>query len=144
MTVSLEKEKSERVKILLKNAELTQNEESLRQDLKQERDELDELLEQTKTLQRNLKIHEKNEKDLMLEIDGLTRRVHEKEHFEKEFQRISSDLQEKDKVRIDLIIWIIFKLVPIFTVNKSPKSAIGRHEEDAAGGDQGKSQPETE
>lgn len=97
LTVALEKEKSERVTILLKNAELTQNEENLKQDLKQERDEMEELLEQIKTLQRRVIVQEKNEKDLILEIEGLNLKVHEKESQEEDLQKISEELKEKNK-----------------------------------------------
>lgn len=98
LTVALEKEKSERVTILLKNAELSQNEENLKQDLKQERDEMEELLEQIKTLQRSVDIQEKNEKDLIVEIEGLNLKVLEKEREEEDLQRISEELKEKNKV----------------------------------------------
>lgn len=98
LTVALEKEKSERVTILLKNAELSQNEENLKQDLKQERDEIEELLEQIKTLQRSVDIQEKNEKDLIVEIEGLNLKVLEKEREEEDLQRISEELKEKNKV----------------------------------------------
>lgn len=97
LTIASEKEKAERVTILLKNAELTQTEESLRQDLKQEHDEMEELLEQIKGLQRNVQVHEKNEKDLMLEIEGLNFKIQEKEALEKENQMLSEELAEKNK-----------------------------------------------
>lgn len=100
LSVSLEKERAERVTILLKNAELSQNEESLRQDLKQERDDLEELLEKIKTLQRTVDVHEKNEKDLMLEIEGLNIRMQEKENLENEFFLLTEDVSEKNKVSV--------------------------------------------
>lgn len=93
----LEKEKAERVKILLKNAELTQTEENLKQDLKQERDEMEELLEQIKGLQRSVEVHEKNEKDLILEIEGLNFKLQEKEALEKELTTLSEEINEKNK-----------------------------------------------
>lgn len=98
LSINLEKEKAERVTILLKNAELSQNEESLRQELKQERDELEEALEKIKALQRAVYVHEKNEKSLMLEIEGLNLKMHEKENLEKELCLATEDAIEKNKV----------------------------------------------
>lgn len=98
VVLNLDKEKAERVTILLKNAELSQTEECLRQDLKQERDESEELLESLRTLQRSVEVHEKNEKDLILEIEGMSFKIQEKEALEKEFLILTEDLNEKNKV----------------------------------------------
>lgn len=99
LSASLEKERAERVNILLKNAEISQSEESLKQDLKLERDEVEELLEQVKLLQRDVSIHEENERRLMMELDATTIKIQDKENLDKELQHLSQDLIEKNKVR---------------------------------------------
>lgn len=144
LSISLEKERAERVTILLKNAELTQNEESLKQDLKQERDDLEEWLEKVKTLQRTVVVHEKNEKDLMLEIEGLNIRMQEKENLENEFLLLTEDVNEKNKVSgwAEYVMILLFNAsFDSFSDNQSAESTPGGYEEDAPGGDSWKSRP---
>lgn len=129
--------------ILLKNAELTQNEENLRQELKQERDEVEELLQKIRIIERSLVVHDKNEKDLMLEIEGLNYKLQDKDALERELKVVSDDLVEKNMViLINHYLWYFAYYISVFPVHQSVESTTSGHEEDPTGRDPWKSETE--
>lgn len=83
---------------MLKNAELSQNEEGLRQDLKLERDEVEELLEQVKVLQREVDTQQDKEKRLQRDLEATAGKLQEHDNLQNEIQHLNADLLEKNKV----------------------------------------------
>lgn len=95
---NLEKERTERVAILLKNAEISQSEEILKQELRHERDEMGELQEQIQLLQTELKDKTVNEKKLESELKQMKEIIQNQETQMKEVNELTMDLNEKNKV----------------------------------------------
>lgn len=98
LDVALEREKSERVSVLLQNVEISQSEEIMKQDLRQERDELNELSDQLNALRKELAERTRNERQLLDLIDQQRAVIQRQEEQVKTVNQIELELHDKNKV----------------------------------------------
>lgn len=87
----LDTEKEEKLTALLKNAEISQSEELLKKELRQERDDASDVHEQNKKLENQLKSQEKI-------LDELQTALSKNDKKLKEFDEMQRDIIEKNKV----------------------------------------------
>lgn len=87
----LEAEKEEKLTALLKNAEISQSEELLKKELRQERDEVNDIHELNKNLESQLKSKEQCIQELQTTLSSNDMKL-------KEFDEMQRDVIEKNKV----------------------------------------------
>lgn len=87
----LEAEKEEKLTALLKNAEISQSEELLKKELRQERDEVNDIHELNKNLESQLKSKEQCIQELQTTLSSNDKKL-------KEFDEMQRDVIEKNKV----------------------------------------------
>ncbi|XP_073846388.1 golgin 97 [Musca autumnalis] len=86
----LDTEKEEKLTALLKNAEISQSEELLKKELRQERDEANDIHEQNKTLESQLKSKEQSIQELQNKLSSSDKKL-------KELDEMQRDIIEKNK-----------------------------------------------
>ncbi|XP_061391433.1 golgin subfamily A member 1 [Musca vetustissima] len=86
----LETEKEEKLTALLKNAEISQSEELLKKELRQERDEVNDIHEQNKNLESQLKSKEQSIQELQNKLSSNDKKL-------KELDEMQRDIMEKNK-----------------------------------------------
>ncbi|XP_023296937.2 golgin subfamily A member 1 [Lucilia cuprina] len=93
----LENEKEEKLTALLKNAEISQSEELLKKELRDERDEANEIHEKNATLEGQLKTKQLEILECKQQLEEMQRKVEESKTKIKECDELQSDITEKNK-----------------------------------------------
>lgn len=94
----LDTEKEEKLTALLKNAEISQSEELLKKELRDERDEANELHEKNSALEVQLKNKQLEIGEYKQKLEELEKLVKESNVKIKEYDELQSDITEKNKV----------------------------------------------
>lgn len=92
-------ETQEKIKALLKNAEISQSEERLKQELRNESHEASELFETTQSLQETLRLNEANVEQLNNRIEELDEQLRQQHVHIDRMDDLKREIHEKNKVR---------------------------------------------
>lgn len=93
-------ETQEKIKALLKNAEISQSEERLKQELRNESHEASELFETTQSLQETLRMNEANVEQLNSRIKELDEQLRQQHVNIDRMDDLKREIHEKNKVRL--------------------------------------------
>lgn len=94
----LESEKEEKLTALLKNAEISQSEELLKKELRDERDEANEIHEKNSSLEVQLKNKQLEILECKQKLEEMEKTMNENNTKMKEYDGLQSDITEKNKV----------------------------------------------
>ncbi|XP_065367428.1 golgin subfamily A member 1 [Calliphora vicina] len=95
--VLLESEKEEKLTALLKNAEISQSEELLKKELRDERDEANEIHEKNSSLEVQLKNKQLEISECKQKLEEMEKTMNENNTKMKEYDELQSDITEKNK-----------------------------------------------
>ncbi|GAB0087684.1 golgin subfamily A member 1 [Sergentomyia squamirostris] len=98
LSSSLEFERSEKSKIVLKNAEISQSEEMLKQNLRAEQDEISELSEKVEKLKKDLKERDAREVNLVEQIQQLQGVLDGETDKLARIDSLTTEVNEKNKI----------------------------------------------
>ena len=107
----LEGEKEEKLTALLKNAEISQKEELLKKELRDEQDEANEMHDKNTALQAELKSKQLEILEYKQKLEAMAKELNENEVKIKSYDDLQSDITEKNKVRHIIIIKTKIKLI---------------------------------
>lgn len=93
-------ERQEKIKALLENAEISQSEERLKQELRNESHEASELFETTQSLQESLRLQDAKVDQLNGRIEELDEQLQQQRVHIDRIDDLKREIHEKNKVRI--------------------------------------------
>lgn len=108
---SLNQEKDEKLTALLKNAEISQNLDILRKELKSEQDETNELQEKNKQLESELKTTNVERQTNKENLEELRSIMHKNENKLREIDDLQRETVEKNKVLCAILFRNLFYII---------------------------------